>query len=299
MNEVGVASALQSVLGFEIDAQNNILYILDQGKVNYQPAIPGSIKLVAIDLSTREVLFSHPFPADIADLAHSFLNDVVIDRINGFAYITDSGVPSTGVEGVEAGLIALDLNTFATRRWLSSLPTVQPNSSLWIHINDQPVTKAAPMMTGADCIRLTPDTTTLYYCALTSHYYHMLPTALLRDFNLTDADLEGFAVTYPKFSCSDGLAIDSAGNLFATSLEGSGIHGLQGGEVIQVLATNSTSMQWPDTIGFDHEGSLVFVSNQLQNFVQDELSFGDPSEMNFRIWSIYTGTDSYLDNESA
>jgi len=78
----------------------------------------------------------------------------------------------------------------------------------------------------------------------------------------------------------------------------SGIHLLQG-EVFQVLTMNSTSMQWPDTMGFNHNGSLVFVSNQLQNFVQDELSFDDPGIINFRIWSIYTGTNSYLDKESA
>ena len=47
-NEVGLADTLQSVLGFEIDDQDRI-WVLDQGKVNGQPAIAGSLKVVVYD----------------------------------------------------------------------------------------------------------------------------------------------------------------------------------------------------------------------------------------------------------
>lgn len=49
-NQEGNVSALQSVLGFEIDPCNRV-WVLDQGKVAGNAALPGSIKLVVYNAS--------------------------------------------------------------------------------------------------------------------------------------------------------------------------------------------------------------------------------------------------------
>ena len=72
-------SGLNSILGFEIDKDDNI-YILDQGKINNQKASEKSIKLVKYSLSNGNKLKEYIFDSSIADLENSFLNDVVIDQ---------------------------------------------------------------------------------------------------------------------------------------------------------------------------------------------------------------------------
>lgn len=81
LNTEGRADALQSVLGFDIDQQHR-LWVLDQGRVNNQPAIAGSIKLLAFDLKSDQLVQQYVFPEELASLAHSFLNDLVIDQVN-------------------------------------------------------------------------------------------------------------------------------------------------------------------------------------------------------------------------
>jgi hypothetical protein len=44
--------------------------------------------------------------------------------------------------------------------------------------------------------------------------------------------------------------------------------------------------------GFDHNGSLLFVSNRLQLFTQGLMMWDD---INFRIWKVFIDADSYLD----
>ena len=72
------SSGINSVLGFEIDSDDN-LYILDQGKIDNKKAKSGSIKLIHYSLKTGKKIKDYVFKESIADLDNSFLNDIVID----------------------------------------------------------------------------------------------------------------------------------------------------------------------------------------------------------------------------
>lgn len=69
------------------------MYVLDQAIVGGRTNnfINNTIKLLKIDLKTDTLLYVYRFPYEVAN-EHSFLNDLVIDRINNFIYITDSGI---------------------------------------------------------------------------------------------------------------------------------------------------------------------------------------------------------------
>lgn len=96
--QIGDPNAIQSVLGFEIDSKN-VLWVLDQGKVGGEAAIPGlnsnslsnlkgSIKLLLFDLNSDTLLQKYVFSEEEAPANNSFLNDIVVDSPNNFAYIT-------------------------------------------------------------------------------------------------------------------------------------------------------------------------------------------------------------------
>eukprot|EP01102_Stenamoeba_stenopodia_P022935 TRINITY_DN9745_c0_g1_i1.p1 TRINITY_DN9745_c0_g1~~TRINITY_DN9745_c0_g1_i1.p1 ORF type:complete len:465 (-),score=78.77 TRINITY_DN9745_c0_g1_i1:52-1323(-) len=296
MNTEGDPEALQSVLGFEIDAYNR-LWILDQGKVNGQPAIPNSIKLLIYNLNDTSLIQNYTFSEELASLNNSFLNDLVIDIEHNYAYISDTGLPAGGFanQGVKGGLIVYDFTTNTARRVLDQHYSVQPDSELWIHINNDPVMTAGPMQAGGDGIAFDPLSGTLYYCPLTSHHFYALPNVLL--INGTEEELEGAVASYYKATASDGLSFDNRDTFYITSLEQSGILYTNipqmGYQEIEVLYADSSESVWPDTIGFDHQGNLLYVSNQLYKYYQNELNFNDT---NYRIWSVATGSCSYLDS---
>jgi len=299
MNEEGNVTALQSVLGFEIDADDR-LWILDQGRVNNQQALPGSIKLVVWDIPTNTLVWSSAFAPEVAPLNTSFLNDLVIDVRRQKVYVTDSGLPlDASVDNNTYGaLIVFDVESKTSRRVLSLQESTIANSSLWIVINDHHVNPDAPMRTGADGIALTADGSTLYYLPLTSHALYSLPVQRLVEPNITDEDLLKYVtiVTPDRGSASDGLACDFNNTLYLSSLEGNGILRMSMEDetpVFNQLTENASAMRWPDTLGFDHSGNIVYMANSLYLFVAHTINWTDP--FNFCVWSYKTNTGSYLD----
>jgi len=96
---------------------------------------------------------------------------------------------------------------------------------------------------------------------------------------------------FQKYYASDGLTFDNKGKLYTSALELNGINIIFQNKTIIPLVANASDMVWPDTMGWDHEGNLLFVSNQLFKFQEGILNF---NETNFRIWSVYVDADSYL-----
>ena len=60
-----------------------------------------------------------------------------------------------------------------------------------------------------------------------------------------------------------------------------------------LVVNNSLTMQWPDTFALDDEGWLWFVSNKLQLFATDTMTFSG-SDVNVRVWKVFVGEKSYL-----
>eukprot|EP00358_Blepharisma_japonicum_P001453 CAMPEP_0202950436 /NCGR_PEP_ID=MMETSP1395-20130829/22564_1 /ASSEMBLY_ACC=CAM_ASM_000871 /TAXON_ID=5961 /ORGANISM="Blepharisma japonicum, Strain Stock R1072" /LENGTH=157 /DNA_ID=CAMNT_0049655051 /DNA_START=122 /DNA_END=592 /DNA_ORIENTATION=+ len=112
-NEEGNAEALQSVLGFEIDLDDYI-WVLDQGKVNGNPAIANSQKLVKYHSITKEKNITYDL-SSVTSANNSFLNDIVLDPLREFAYITDSGLPINPNDPLEPAIIVL--NTKTSEAW--------------------------------------------------------------------------------------------------------------------------------------------------------------------------------------
>jgi sugar lactone lactonase YvrE len=144
--------------------------------------------------------------------------------------------------------------TNTIRRVLDSHYSQQPNTSVWLNINGQPVDLHAPMMTGSDGIALTPDAAHLYFCPLTSREIYRLPTALLRQFDTPESTLaRSVQHVLSRRTASDGLAFASDGKLYLTGLEIDGMEvapsPMHSAE-LHTLVSERRTMMWPDTIGW-------------------------------------------------
>ena len=267
------SSGLNSILGFEIDNDDN-LYILDQGRIKKNPALENSTKLI-YSLNDGQPKKSYIFKSDIADHSNSFLNDIVIDKENKIAYITDSGNSISGkISDYKSGIIVVKLEDDKQYKILTNHHSVFPDQSFFLHIEKEPVKNStSPMMTGADGIALSCDGEALYYCPLSGR---MLYSVLTKDIRkaIEENQLNNITV-YEGFKkeASDGLLASSKGYLYMTGIETGSIYVSNSIEQdlirfnykdFESFQGNTTTM-WPDTLAI-HDGYLYFVSNQLNNF---------------------------------
>ena len=298
------SSGLNSILGFEIDDDDN-LYILDQGRIKKNPALENSTKLLNYSLKDGQLKREYIFNSDIADPSNSFLNDVVIDKKNKLAYITDSGNSiSEKISDYKPGIIVLQLEDDKQYKILTNHHSVFPDQSFWLHIEKEPViNKTNPMMTGVDGIALSCDGEALYYCPLSGR---MLYSILTKDIHKAIEENQLNSITvYEGFKkeASDGLLASSKGYLYMTGIETGSIYISNSIEQdllrfnykdFDSFQGNITTM-WPDTLAI-HDGYLYFVSNQLNNFPHN-IDYKNPKngKYNFAILRFSViNDDSYI-----
>jgi sugar lactone lactonase YvrE len=291
MNEIGDVVALQSVLGWEIDERNRA-WFLDQGHIEGQPCLDGAQKIVCWDIDSNSLVKSVPIPSDIADYGASFLNDLMVDNVNGFVYIADSGIFSDPLQGQ---LIVYDMNTDRLRRVLHQHESTQDVPGYWFEIDGEKIWLDEPMRTGADGIALSADRERLYWCALTARHFYSIDTALLRDFTTDDATIEAAVVDHgDKGTNTDGMSADNNGLIYYTMLEGKGIGVFDPVTGEHGPLITDDRMVWVDGMTFDNHGHLVFNNNRLHQLFGDRLDWDDP--YNMIVWKARLGRDvkSYL-----
>ena len=292
MNKVGDPTALQSVLGWEIDEFNRA-WFLDQGHVNGKPCNDGDQKLVCWDLTKNELIESVSVPTEIADFTASFLNDLVVDNANGFIYIADSGIFTDPLQG---GLIVYNMRTKQFRRVLHQHVSTQDVPGFWFKIAGRPAWKDRPNRTGADGITLSADRKTLYWCPLTGRNLFALDTALLQDYTISDDEIEGAVQDLgDKGTNTDGMGADNHGTIYYTMLEGMGIGVYDPMKRTFNKFITDERMNWVDGMTFDNHGYLIFNNNHLHVLFDGDLDWND--ENNFIVWKAYLGegVKSYLD----
>ncbi|WP_394705878.1 L-dopachrome tautomerase-related protein [uncultured Hyphomonas sp.] len=242
---------------------DNRLWVLDTGAPGFQEPVPGGAKLVAIDLAENKIAKTIILGPDVV-LPTTYLNDVRFDLRQGeagVAYITDSSIHGPG------GIIVVDLASGSAMRRLSGHPTTMPDPGFRPTIEGEVLMNrpkgqaASPWLVGTDGIAISPDGDTLYYCALSSRHFYAVPTAMLRDANLSDEEIAaGIRDLGPK-APSDGLAEDSAGNIYAGDYENGTIRRFRDGEWQTISA--DPQILWPDTLSVGPDGWLYFTANQL------------------------------------
>jgi len=232
-----------------------------------------------------------------------YLNDIVIDQKKKIAYISDSGIArDKNISHYDPGIIVLDLNTSIAHRILSKQPSVFPDESFWLHVEDNPVKEDNPMLAGVDGIALSCNGDTLFFCPLTGRMIYSILTLdiekAIKENKLNDITVyEGF-----KKEASDGLLASSKGNLYMTGIETGSIYISKEIEQdllrfdyknFEIFKGNTTTM-WPDTLAMK-DGYLYFVSNQLNNF-PDKIDYLNPQngKYNFAILRFKVDDESYL-----
>jgi sugar lactone lactonase YvrE len=212
-------------------------------------------KLVEFDLSTNRVMRQYDFKGVIS--AKDSLNDVRIDPVHDYAYLTNAGN--------KGSLVVLDLKTGRARQVLAGDRSTFADPSQHLMIGNEIALRpdGSAVAVQADGIALSPDARWLYYRPLTDHNYWRVPTAALRDRNVSDAELAGKVEYLGNSVLSGGLIMDSRGTLYGGDLEHRTVVALELTPEkrlrSRILVSDPSKLSWAD--GFAISGGYLYIAD--------------------------------------
>ena len=277
-DQAGNENHFVSVQSVVVDPANR-LWVLDTGSPMLKNAVSGGPKLVAVDLTTNKIVKRILLPASVAGPT-SYMNDVRFDLragspagadgIHGIAYITDSS------EKGPTGFVVVDLATGQAWRKLDNTPSVMAEPGFLMFAEGRPVYKtepgkpAKPGVFNNDSLAISADGSKGFYCPVSATKLYSIPTAALRDRNLSAADTARQVSMVTGKESSDGLESDAEGNVYATDAPSGSIlkispnPNFQGGVEVSTLV-HDPRLLWPDTMSLSDDGYLYVTANQLYN----------------------------------
>lgn len=255
-----------SVQSVVVDDQDR-LWVLDTGSINFQPHKPDGPKLVCIDLKTDIITKTIDFKKGSAIHAATYLNDIRFDLARGtggLGFITDSS------DSGPNGIIVVDLDTGESWRRLNDHPSTKAEQNFVPTVEGEPLMARPPngpeayLKIGSDGIAISGDKKTLYYCPLASRHLYSVSVDALADRNKSDADV---AATVKDLGdrgyASDGLETDAKGRIYLTDYEHNAIHVRDENAANDRVLLSDPRMIWPDSLSAAADGFLYFTANQL------------------------------------
>jgi sugar lactone lactonase YvrE len=242
-----------SVQALWVDKSDH-LWVLDSSLSNAdQERLPP--KLVEFDLSTNRVIRQYDFKGVVS--AKDSLNDVRVDTMHNFGYLTNAGN--------KGSLVVLDLKTGKARQVLVGDHSTFADPSQHLMIGNDVALRpdGSVLAIQADGIALSPDAQWLYYRPLTDHNYWRVPTSALRDAKLSEAERSGQVEYLGSSVLSGGLIMDAGGTLYGGDLEHSTVvaltltpdHKLSS----KVFVSDPSKLSWAD--GFAISGGYLYIAD--------------------------------------
>ena len=306
-NALNVPGALQYAQSMIIDSQNR-MWIPDVGRLNIFDApslvVNGPAGLFVVNVSTGETLFTYSFPNEVVPYNNSFVNDIVLDEVNGWAYFSNTLA--------QGGIIVYDIKKSTSHMFIG--PSTYRNSSYNVCVNDYCYGTDGFGANPSDGIALSADGHTLYWSPVQGKGVYSINTSYLHDFSMTNEEFESHTVYLgSKAGISDGLLLVN-GNLYFgdNTISALGVidsiasydtvSSLDATDSSQVSETNNEELEWFDTFAPDLANPLAYnlyaTTNRLDRFFNGTMDFTGQSGSNFRVYYI-TDLDSTSSSSSS
>jgi sugar lactone lactonase YvrE len=248
------AGLFDTVLGVAIDRQGN-LWTIDHGNHGTR-----SVRLLAFELDSGEVVHDHRLPAEIAP-AGSFLQDLQVSADGRSIIIADASFWRK-----RPAIIVYDVESSTARRVLESHPSVSAEKFVIAHGGSEMrfFGGLVALRGGIDGIALGPEW--LYYGALSGSSLYRVRLSDLRNNELPPAQLARRVEQYSAKPLSDGLSTDVEGNVYVTDVEHSAIFRI-GEDREPITLVRSPRVRWPDALSFGPDGWLYVADSAQQEVV--------------------------------
>ena len=199
-------------------------------------------RLIGWDTRAEKQVAEFAIPADVLR-PHSFLQDFALDQKRGRAIIADMTQGDLKSAPYPA-FVTVDLKTGAAQRIAESHPSMMPEAEGGFALN--PIT-------------IDPDYEWIYFGALNGRAVYRVPAASFDgDGSTVAAKIERYG---PK-PFSDGITVDSGGNVYITDIEKHAI-GVTTSKGYRVIAGLPEGQSWPDGFSIGPKGYVYATVNQL------------------------------------
>lgn len=242
----------ETPLGIVADRQDR-LWVIDPARHGF-----GRPRIVAIDLASGNIVHEHVFSRRIAPRG-SYLQDLQVDAAGRMVYIAD-----TSFWLKSPALIVYDTATRKSRRVLEKHASIRAQDwQIRTPIREMRFLGGTlPMKPGLDGIALDPAGQWLNFGAMTHDTLFRIPTAALRNEQLSEADLAEQVEALGRKPLSDGLSADLSGNVYITDVEhGAVMRMAPGGQLSTVV--RSPRVRWADGLSFGPDGWLYLSDSAL------------------------------------
>ena len=249
-NQNGVG--LNTVLGLRSDS-DGIVWMLDRSAGEGKPG-----KIVGWDTLNDELYQVIYLPQPIISES-SFLNDLAVDLDHNAIYITDTA------SGEDSALIVVDLNTGFSRRVLEGDISTRPEDIPTI-IDERVINlEGKPAKIGVNPITVDPANEWVYYAPMSGTSLYRIATEDLLDSSLSPAELSSRVERYGDKPVCDGITVDSAGNVYITSITDNAIGVVGETGEYQTLYQDDKLLSWTDGMSFGSDDYVYVTVSQLQN----------------------------------
>ena len=260
-------NTIDTPLGITKDGRGG-LWVVDMGQRI------GKTRVWGFDIASGELIKKIDLPASIAPVG-SFVQDLAVDRENGWVYLADIANP---------GILVVELATGAVRRF-GGHPSFEPEKDAKMEINGKAIFfGGAPASVGINPITLSADGETLFYGAMSGTSWYGIPARLFRG-GASDGVIANSIVRVGDKPVSDGAATDSLGNHFFTNLNQNGIDKLSADGILTPLVRDAR-FDWPDNVSVGDAGWLYVAVNQLHK-APAFTGAGDEGRPPYRIYRVW------------
>ncbi len=263
-NGVGI----QSIIGLRSDPKG-VLWMLDAGNLGDPKAGANATppKLIAWDTNAERLLRVVHVPPPASN-ARSFLQDLAVDTKRETIYIADCGI-GAGFDGATPAIVVVYLKTGMARRVLESAACVRPEADAAMVIDGKEVVAigpdgtAKPPRVGVNPITIDDRCEWVYFGAMHGRTIWKVKADDLANPGLPAEELEARVERHGPKGASDGITIDSAGNIYVTDVNEHAIGVLEPGGAYRQLIRDDAMLQWPDGLCAGPDGNVYVTVNQL------------------------------------
>lgn len=286
MQQEGNCSAFQKVQNIEIDPKRGIMYVIDTGGKTYGC----QAKLVIYDLKRDIEIHRHVFPNDVVSKGTNYLNDLVMDYVNGkveYLYITNTR---------DYTIVVYDIKNDKSYSFRDASMKPEPGKTDVKVLDD-----VIQVTNGVNGIAISANFDYVYYSPIAGTGLYQIPTKVLR--NSSSDFASHVRKVGDKPSQGDGMIMSTKNSLYFSVLSKNAVamwelhkdvekYGSEDKVMMDTLTyeANDPSMEWVDSLALDSFGYLWFTTSRLQLYFNKKLR---NDSINFRIWRAFVHEPSY------